>query len=312
MFFTLRRKPGTEARRTRRHSPRLEALEDRTPLTLFAVSAVPDSTAEQEASASVTCSTGANEVARVSLAGEAFPAGQGVHRGAFYLGAGTDLLQIDTAPEAGQEWGDPIAVAFAYSRTSTLQNFFDYPPGNPAYVQWHGFLDAGEATGPLFDGSFSTDYITSDETHDEGLVQIDMNVGDSLVVHVRSQGEAFAAEPHYKDRVAFNADFAVNDFPGNAPAPAQVRAALVTLLARERPSGPRLGGTGWTDSPAGPAAHGPSPLDLNLPQPGRVFDGAGLGRFRHAAGQKPAVDDLTAIPFSDVPRQGPDLFGALA
>jgi hypothetical protein len=312
MLWLLRRKRRTEARRTRRHSPRLEALEDRTLLTLFTVSAVPDSTAEGEAAASVTHSFGANEVAQASLAGEASPAGQGVHRGAFYLGAPTDLLQIDTAPAAGQQWGDPIAVAFAYSRTSTLQNFFDYPPGNPAYVQWHGFLDAGDASQPLFDGSFSTDYIPSDETHDEGLIQIHMNVGDSIVVHVWSNGEAFAAEPHFKDRVAFNADFVVNDSPDNAPALARVGTALVPLLAQEGHSHQRLGRAGLTDGPAGPAAHELNPLDLHLTQWGRALDGVSLEKPRHAAGQRPAVDHLLAIPFSDVPRQGPDLFGTLS
>jgi hypothetical protein len=312
MFFFLRRKPGTEARRIRRHSLRLEALEGRTLLTLFTVSAVPDSAAEEQATASVTYSSGANEVAQASLAGEAVPAGQGLHRGAFHLGAGTDLLQIDTAPAAGQQWGDPITVAFAYSRTSTLQNYFDYPPGYTAYVQWHGFLDAGDASGPLFDGSFSTDYIPGDETHDEGLVQINMNAGDSIVVHVWSNGEAFAAEPHFRDRVAFNADFVVYDFPGDAPARANVGTALVTLLAQERRAEQRPGTTGWADGAAGPAAHELNPLDLRWAQLGRVFDGAGLGTLRHAAGHQSAVDHLAALPFADVAQQGPGLFGALS
>jgi hypothetical protein len=311
MSFLLRRKLGTEARRTRRHSLRLEALEGRTLLTLFTVSAVPDGVAEEQATARVTYSSGANEVARASLAGEAGPAGQGLHRGAFSLGGGTDLLQINTSPEAGQQWGDPITVAFAYSRTSTLQNYFDYPPGYTAYVQWHGFLDAGDATGPLFDGSFSTDYIPSDETHDEGLIQVNMNAGDSMVVHVWSNGEAFAAEPHFRDRVAFNADFVVYDFPGDAPARAAVGTALVTLLAQERHSGQPSGRTGGTDSPAGPAAHELNPLDVHWAQLGRVFGEAELGTPRHAAGPKSTVDNLTALPFSDVARQSPDLFGAL-
>jgi hypothetical protein len=312
MFFILRRKLSTEARRIRPQGPRLEGLEQRTLLTLFTVSGVPDSAPEEQATARVTYSSGANEVAQASLAGEAVPAGQGLHRGAFSLGGGTDLLQIDTAPEAGQQWGDPITVAFAYSRTSTLQNYFDYPPGNPAYVRWHGFLDAGEATAPLFDGSFSTDYIPSDETHDEGLVQINMNAGDSIVVHVWGNGEAFAAEPHFRDRVAFNADFTVYDYPGDAPARATAGTALVTLLAQERPSEQRPGRAGWADSPAVPGSRELNPLDVHWAQRGRAFDEGGLWTPRHAAGPKSGVDNLIAIPFSDAAQQGPDLFGTLS
>jgi hypothetical protein len=246
MFIFLRRKGGARARR---RGPRLEVLEDRTVLTLFTVSAVPDHVAAEQATASVTHSAGASPVAHASLAGEAAPAGQGLHHGAFYLGGVSDLLQIDTAPDAGQLLGDPISVDFAYSHTSTLQNYYDFPTGNTAFVQWHGFLDAGDASQPLFDGAFSTDYITSDEAHDEGVVQINMNVGDSVVVHVWSSGEAFAAEPHFRDRVAFSADFVVNDSASLAPppgvGPALARAAesgngLARGLAQVPPGLPNL------------------------------------------------------------------------
>src|SRR5262245_61148622 len=115
MFPIRRRALRTATRGPRHYSPQLEPLEDRTLLTLFTVSAVPDATAQQEAAASVGSSAGAKRAVRAAVVGDAFPAGQGDHRGAFFLGAATDLLQIDTAPDAGQNLGDPITVAFVYS-----------------------------------------------------------------------------------------------------------------------------------------------------------------------------------------------------
>jgi hypothetical protein len=308
MFFILQRKRRTEARGTR-HSPRLEPLEDRTLLTLFMVSAVPDATAQEEAVASVTHSLGEAKVARASLFGEAAPAGQGTHHGAFYLGE-TDSLQIDTLPAIGQNLGDPITVAFAYSYTSTLQTLFGYPPVNPAYVAWHGYLDAGDASQLLFDGYFSTDSTPGDEIHEQGVIQINMNVGDHIAVQVWSDGEAFAAEPHYKNRVAFSADFSVNDFRDVTPLPADGGTASASLLAPDthRPSAEcrvrnAERGVGTAERGGRSAEGGAENAEFTprsaLPAP-------------RSPSHRPAVHYGLAVALSDELPQNSEVFGGLA
>jgi hypothetical protein len=279
---------------------------------LFTVSAVPDATAEQEAIASIGYSPGERRAVRTSLDCDAFPAGQGLHRGAFYLGSETDLLRIDTAPDAGQNFGDPITVAFTYSYTSLLQNFDDYPPLNPAYVEWHGFLDAGDATQPLFDGLFSTDFTPGDEVHDGGLIQINMNVGDTIAVHLRSDGEAYASEPHSKDRVAFSADFVVQDFTGNAPALATLRTALFPLLGLDQHQEQSWGGSTGTAGSTGRTSHGINPQDLDWAQGGQVFEGASPENTRHAPGPKLALSPGVAVLLAGLPQQDLDPFSAFS
>jgi hypothetical protein len=304
MFFIMRRRIRAEAGTTRRHNPRLEVLEDRTLLTLFTVSAVPDSAVFSEATASVTYTPGPNQVVRTSLAGDASPAGMGDHRGQFYLGPQTDLLQIDTAPEAGQHVGDPIRVAFLYSYTSRLQNFDGYPPPYTGYVEWHGFLDAGDATQPLFDGLFSTDFITGDEIHDQQLIRVNMNVGDSIIVHVWSNGDAYAAEPHFRDQVSFNADFTVSDFIHASPLPVHAHTIPVSLLSQDSHAS-------WSNPTFDSAQHPAASVDLNALQWAWVLDGAGLQESAPNRSQRPPRDNLPVVHSSVNPAQNADVLDAL-
>jgi hypothetical protein len=272
----------------------LEALEDRTLLTLFTVSAVPDATADQEAVAQVGYSSGERPVIRAGVFGAARPAGMGNHQGAFYVGSASDLLEIDTAPDVGQNYGDPITVSFLFSYSSSLQNFDGYPPPNTSYVTWHGFLDAGDAAQPLFDGSFSTDYSNGDEVQDARSIQIHMNVGDPIYVHVWSNGQAYAAEPHFKDWVAFNANFVVQDDASNAPTLATIRTGLSPLLAQNRPLEQSLGASRLRDASTVLAVRDVHPLELHWTHLGRVSNAMGLENASCALGHHPAVNHLMA------------------
>ena len=60
-----------------------------------------------------------------------------------------------------------------------------------------------------------------------------MNVGDSVFVHLWSNGEAYAAEPHFRNRVAFQSDFMVSDLPMNSPGRTQVAMALSGVLPQD-------------------------------------------------------------------------------
>ena len=152
MFYMLGLKSGRKARGA--YKPRLETLEGRALPTLFSVSAPPDTFADQEATAVATATDGPNEVVQAHVAGEATPAGMGTHRGAFYLGPQTDLLQIDSSPEGDQNLGDPIAVAFAYSYTATLQDLAGQPPLDPPatrrkyYINRDGPKPCGDRSTP--------------------------------------------------------------------------------------------------------------------------------------------------------------------
>jgi hypothetical protein len=314
MFFIQWRQPRTKTRHTGRQWPRLEPLEDRTLLTLFTVSAAPDAAVDLEATATVTYTSGEVKLAQASLAGDASPVGMGDHHGAFYLGAPSDLLQIDSIPGDGQNLGDPIKVGFTFSYTSLLQSFFGYPPANPSYVEWHGFLDAGAATQPLFDGLFSTDFTPGDETRGEGLIPIEMNVGDSIIVHVWSNGQAYTAEPHFKARVAFNADFSVSDLSNvdqiqSHPTPEHLH--LFSLGAHlEHFLGPDGMTDKLTETSGKLAAYDVDPLDINLSQTGSIVAEAGREQPQHAAGQRPAADNLIAL-ILETPEKSTDLVAAL-
>jgi hypothetical protein len=278
----------------------LEALEDRLVLTLFTVSSAPDATAYQEAVAQAGASSGERSVIRAGLIGAATPAGMGNHEGSYYLGAANPLLEIDTAPDVGQNYGDPITVAFVFSYSVSLQNFDGYPPQNTSYVTYHGFLDAGDAAQPLFDGSFSTDDGPDYSFQEARSIAIHMSVGDPIYVRMWSNGQAYAAEPHFKDWVAFNANFVVQDDTGNAPALAPIRTNPFQLLANDLPLEQPLGECGWNDRSALLAVRKVDPAEFNGTGLRLALNWAGLQSTRYTAGHQPVVDHVMADLFPEL------------
>jgi hypothetical protein len=175
-----------------------------------------------------------------------------------------------------------------------LQNFDGYPPPNTSYVTWHGFLDAGDAAQPLFDGSFSTDYSNGAKIQDARLIQIHMNVGDPINVHVWSNGQAYAAEPHFKDWVAFNAKFVVHDDGSNIPTLATSRTDFSPLLAHNRPLEQALGASRLRDASTSLAVRDVHRLELNWTDLAPLSNAMGLENASCAVGDHPAVDHLMA------------------
>src|SRR5262249_26212221 len=146
----------------------------------------------------------------------ATPHGMGLHNGYFsVLGDGNRGLVIETQPEEGQKLGDAIQVSFAFAYTSTLESEGDYPPPDDGFLSYSGIVQTGNFSQNLFEGTLSTTVAIADQIHEEDTVVIPMNVGESILVSVFANGEAHAAEPHYLNRVAFQADFLFKDLPSN-------------------------------------------------------------------------------------------------
>src|SRR6516225_1864061 len=208
MSFIFRSKNSSAVR----FSPRLEILEDRRLLTFFAVLQAPQVDASEMASANVSYPQDPGPVVPVSLACDANPAGMGRHNGYFsVVGDKSRGIIITSLPESGQQLGDPIQVSFQFSYTALLENFYDYPPIEDSAISYSASVRGGDTDQDLYKGEISTTFTPGDKISDSGKVSIAMTIGDQILISIFALGEAHAAEPHYRDRVAFFADFSIQD-----------------------------------------------------------------------------------------------------
>jgi hypothetical protein len=212
-------KTPSVARRVSRCSPHLEVLEDRRLLTFFAVVQAPEVDVQEMASADLFYPRDPGPVVPISLACDANPMGMGLHNGYFnVVGSKSSGFVIASLPESGQQMGDPIQVSFHFSYTALLENFYDYPPLEDSAISYSGNVRGGDTDQDLFKGKISTEFTPGDKISDKGDVSIAMNVGDQIQISLLADGEAHAAEPHFRDRVAFFSDFSIQDQSGNGPA----------------------------------------------------------------------------------------------
>jgi hypothetical protein len=241
MNFFRNRQRKTDARRFRQAALHLEALENRTVPTVFSVTQVPSTFSLEQATADVQVGQDQGPVADVSVMAAAHPVGMGYQSGYFSIdGEPDNALEIDTAPDAGQQLGDPIQIAFSYSWTATLQTYegSDTPPWE-SYVNSSVAVAAGTYYNQLFNDSISTNFILADQHGGKDQLIIPMTVGDSVFVSVSLDGVAHCAEPHYQTWVDFQAEFTVQDAserplphqPLNPATPAAVSLATDAVFA---------------------------------------------------------------------------------
>jgi hypothetical protein len=198
---------------------RFEALEARTLPTYFTVVAVPDVSALEDAQAKINYPTDTTQQPTIAITASATPAGEGHHEGFFNVG-GPHIL-IATAPESGQNVGDPVTVDFAFQYAASLQNFLNWPPLENSEVDFAGSINAGDVSADLFSGSFSTEFTPNDNVADGGAYQIHLNVGDTIDVAVSAYGQAYSVPNHYQNWVDFSSTFSFQDDTGGRPSPGQ-------------------------------------------------------------------------------------------